>query len=167
MFLLLLCQFIWIWCVYLMLFYLLHASVLFVPGWARYPALVGCKARFGADPGNTTSGQCALMWAVRSHGCDFLYIFMIYFCIYCTLYNIAQFICRTLAFGECYLLSHATKNKDLSLISKTSSDPILSDLKIISIWHSTDVSNQEIRHDSVPQIYASSDGFFLRKARVF
>ena len=68
----------------LMVFYLLHASVWFVPGWARYPSLVGCKARFSADPGNTTS---------------FFYILVSYFCIYCTLYYIALFICRTLALG--------------------------------------------------------------------
>ena len=76
MFLLLLHQFIWIWCVYLMVFYLLHASVWFVPGWARCPSLVGCKARFGEDPGNTTF---------------FLYIcvlilYILHFVLYCTIY---------------------------------------------------------------------------------
>ena len=33
----------------------MYASVWFVPGWARYPSLVGCKARFGAALGNATS----------------------------------------------------------------------------------------------------------------
>ena len=33
----------------------MYASVWFVPGWSRYPSLVGCKAQFDADPGNATS----------------------------------------------------------------------------------------------------------------
>ena len=33
----------------------MYASVWFVPGWARYPSLVGCKAQFDAYPGNATT----------------------------------------------------------------------------------------------------------------
>ena len=48
----------------------------FVPGRARYPALVGCKARFGADLDNTTFFQYIF----------FLYLYILQFVWYCTIY---------------------------------------------------------------------------------
>ena len=148
--------------------YLLHPSV-FLSAWARFPTLVECMAWFGADLGDTTPGQCALMCAMHSHGCDFFSLLWrhngrdcvsnhqphdcllnrlfrrrskqtsklrvtglcagnspgtgefsaqmasnaenvsiwwrhhvcicVFFCIYCTLYYIALFICRTIALG--------------------------------------------------------------------
>ena len=49
-------------------------------------------AWFGADPGDTLSGQCAPMCAMHSQGCDFvlyiclIFVFILHFALYYTIY---------------------------------------------------------------------------------
>ena len=78
MFLLLLCQSIWIWCVYLMVLYLLHVWILFVCAGLSQVSI----ARWMQGSVRCRSGQCHII---------FLYIcvlilYILHFVLYCTIY---------------------------------------------------------------------------------